>query len=182
MSLHLLWSEREDKTSIKRCTAREDHERIGFGFVFAWVVSKNPKTPKLSPMGDDAITQCGIGGLVSLVYICGCASGFGYMHLIASWYQSARWQASDLKFLRAFIFKTWEQSLIKGRKNALKLNYIFCTFWDYKALKVLYSVTSRKSEVCPPQYNCCLIKPHTSSYSPGEWYALVISSAHGKAA
>ena len=29
------------------------------------------KDPKLSPMADDAITQGGIGSLVSLVYICG---------------------------------------------------------------------------------------------------------------
>ena len=40
-------------------------------FALACVVSKNPKTPKLSPMADDAITQGGIEGLGSLVYICG---------------------------------------------------------------------------------------------------------------
>ena len=39
--------------------------------VFACVVGKNQKTPKLSPMADDAITRGGIGGLGSLVYICG---------------------------------------------------------------------------------------------------------------
>ena len=33
------------------------------------VVGKNLKTPKLSPMADDAITWGGIGSLVSLVYI-----------------------------------------------------------------------------------------------------------------
>ena len=33
------------------------------------VVGKNPKTPNLSPMADDAITWGGIGGLGSLVYI-----------------------------------------------------------------------------------------------------------------
>ena len=31
---------------------------------------KNLRTPKLSPMADDAITGGGIGGLASLVYIC----------------------------------------------------------------------------------------------------------------
>ena len=33
--------------------------------------SANPKTPELSPMADDAIPRGGIGGLGSLVYICG---------------------------------------------------------------------------------------------------------------
>ena len=35
------------------------------------MVGNNRKTPKLSPMADDAITRSGIGSLVSLVYICG---------------------------------------------------------------------------------------------------------------
>ena len=39
--------------------------------VFACVVGKNPQTPKLSPMADDTITWGSIGGLGSLVYICG---------------------------------------------------------------------------------------------------------------
>ena len=34
------------------------------------VDGKNPKPPELSPMADNAITQLGIRGLVSLVYIC----------------------------------------------------------------------------------------------------------------
>ena len=54
--------------------ASEDCERICFLFVFACVVNKNPKTPKLSPMAGDAITRGGIGGLGSLVYICGSIS------------------------------------------------------------------------------------------------------------
>ena len=61
----------EDKTRIKCCSARKDCERIYYAFAFACVVGKNPKTPKLSPMAEDAITQGGIGSLVSLVYICG---------------------------------------------------------------------------------------------------------------
>ena len=48
----------------------EDCKRICFAFAFACVVGKNPKTPKLSPMADYAITRGGIGSLVSLVYIC----------------------------------------------------------------------------------------------------------------
>ena len=51
--------------------AHKDCERISFAFIFARVVSKNLKTPKLSPMADDAITWGGIGGLGSPVYICG---------------------------------------------------------------------------------------------------------------
>ena len=51
--------------------AREDCGRISFASVFAWVVGKNPKTPKLSHMADNAFTRGGIGGLRSLVYICG---------------------------------------------------------------------------------------------------------------
>ena len=50
--------------------AREDRERICFAFIFGCVVGKNPKTPKLIPIADDANTWGGIGGLVSLVYIC----------------------------------------------------------------------------------------------------------------
>ena len=38
-------------------------------FDFACVVGKK-KTPNLSPMADDAITQGDIGGLASPVYIC----------------------------------------------------------------------------------------------------------------
>ena len=37
---------------------------------FACMVGKNPKTLKLSPMANDAITRGGIGNLVSLVYLC----------------------------------------------------------------------------------------------------------------
>ena len=51
--------------------AREDRERICFVFAFACVVGKNPKTAKLSPMADDAITRGGVGSLVSPLYICG---------------------------------------------------------------------------------------------------------------
>ena len=36
----------------------------------ACIVGKNPKTPKMSPLADDAIKQGGIGRLGSLVYIC----------------------------------------------------------------------------------------------------------------
>ena len=71
MPLHLLRCEREDKTGVKRSMACEDRGRIGFAFVFACMVGKNQKTPKLSPMADDAITQKGKGGLGSLVYVCG---------------------------------------------------------------------------------------------------------------
>ena len=62
------------KTHVKRCASHEDREHICFAFAFACVVGKNLKTPKLSPMADNAITQGGIiGNLVSLVYmyICG---------------------------------------------------------------------------------------------------------------
>ena len=44
--------------------ARE--ERGYIGFAFECVVSKNTKTPKLSLMAEDAITQGSIGGLGSL--------------------------------------------------------------------------------------------------------------------
>ena len=63
--------EREDKTRVKPCAANENHEHICFAFAFVCVVGKNPKTPILSPMADNAITRGGIGSLVSLVYICG---------------------------------------------------------------------------------------------------------------
>ena len=41
-----------------------------FVFIFACVVGKTPKTPKLISMADDAITWGGIRGLGSLMYIC----------------------------------------------------------------------------------------------------------------
>ena len=44
-------------------------EHICFVFIFAFVVGKNPKTPKLSPMVAHNITWGGIEGLGSLVYI-----------------------------------------------------------------------------------------------------------------
>ena len=64
-----VWAWRQ--TRIKCCAlVRNDRERICFVFALPWVVSKNPKSPKLSPMADNAITRGGIGSLVSLVYIC----------------------------------------------------------------------------------------------------------------
>ena len=56
------------KTCLKRCAAQEDCEHICFAI--ACVVGKNPKTPKLRLIADDAITRGGLGSLVSLVYIC----------------------------------------------------------------------------------------------------------------
>ena len=70
VSLHLLRSQGEDKTFVKHCLAHEDSGRLGFAFVFVCMGGKNPKTLKLSPRADDAITQGGIGGLGFLVYIC----------------------------------------------------------------------------------------------------------------
>ena len=69
--LHLLRSKCENKNVLKCCTVRKDHGRICFEVIFACVVGKNPNTPNLSPMADDAITQGGIPGLGSLFYICG---------------------------------------------------------------------------------------------------------------
>ena len=76
MSPHPLRSEPEDKTHLKCHMTRKDRGRIGCAFGFACVVDKNPKTPKLSSMADDAFTWGGIGGLGSLVYICGASRCF----------------------------------------------------------------------------------------------------------
>ena len=54
--------------------AREDRGQICFAFVFACVVDQNPKTPNLSPVADNAITQGSIQGLGSPSYICGSNS------------------------------------------------------------------------------------------------------------
>ena len=78
MSLHLLQSEREDETRKTSRMACEDHGRIGFMSVFECMVGKNLKTPKLSSMVDNAITRGGIGGLGSLMYICGARTGTYY--------------------------------------------------------------------------------------------------------
>ena len=63
-----VWAWRQ--SHVKSPAAHEDHECICFAFAYACVVGKNLKTPKLSPMTDDAITRGGIWSLVSLVYIC----------------------------------------------------------------------------------------------------------------
>ena len=49
----------------------EDHGCILFNFVFAFMVSKDPKTQNLSSTADKTITQAIIGGLGSPVYPCG---------------------------------------------------------------------------------------------------------------
>ena len=67
MSLHLLRSEHKNKTCVKRCMMRKDRGRIGF----ACVVGRNPKTPNLGPVADDAITRGRIRGQGSPLYICG---------------------------------------------------------------------------------------------------------------
>ena len=56
---------------VKRHMAREDHECICFCIILVRVVGKNSKTPKFSPVADDAITCGCIGGLGSLVHIFG---------------------------------------------------------------------------------------------------------------
>ena len=70
MSLHWLQSEREEKTCVKCHMGHEDHDHIGFDFVFAWVDSKTPKTPNWAPWLTTSL-QGGMGGLGFLVYICG---------------------------------------------------------------------------------------------------------------
>ena len=62
---------REDKTCVKCRMESKDRGHIGL----ACVVGKNPKTPKFSSMADDDITRGSIGGLGSLVYICGRKPG-----------------------------------------------------------------------------------------------------------
>ena len=59
------------QSHAKSRAVREDRERICFASAFACVVSKNPKTPKLSLTGDAAITRGAIGSLVSPLYIFG---------------------------------------------------------------------------------------------------------------
>ena len=56
---------------MKRCTARKDRRQILFVFVSMRVVGQNVNTPNSSPMADNAITQGGIRGLGSPLYICG---------------------------------------------------------------------------------------------------------------
>ena len=58
--------------SVKTNTRKTPHDdRNAFVLHCFWVcvVGKNPKTPKLSPMADLAITQVCIGSLGSLLYI-----------------------------------------------------------------------------------------------------------------
>ena len=69
-------------THVKCRMAHVDREHICFAFILACVVGKNLTILKLNPMDDDTITQ-GIGGLVSLVYICG---GYSSMIWVGMWY------------------------------------------------------------------------------------------------
>ena len=62
------------QTSAKCCTARKDRECV-------YVVGKNLNTPKLSPIGDDAIPW-GVGSLESLVYICGIFTTLTYVFFL----------------------------------------------------------------------------------------------------
>ena len=55
--------------SMKINMCKTPHKDCG-RICFAFVVGKNPKTPNLSLMADDAITQDGIQGLGSPLYIC----------------------------------------------------------------------------------------------------------------
>ena len=70
MSLHLLQCEREAYAAW--------HAKILDTLVLHLYCVRgrqNPKTPKLSFMADAAITRGGIGGVGSLVYICGDSRG-----------------------------------------------------------------------------------------------------------
>ena len=69
MSLHLLQSEHEGKTCIKRCMASTKNVEALVCVCFCVRGRQKLKDPKYSPMADDAITWGGIG-LGSLVYIC----------------------------------------------------------------------------------------------------------------
>ena len=53
---------------------RTDRGRICIVLAFVCMVSKNPKTPNLSPMANDAITRGGLG-LGSPMYICAFYTG-----------------------------------------------------------------------------------------------------------
>ena len=78
--LYLLWSEHEDKTHVNCCMASTDRRHIGFAFVFACVhgmMARTPKTSKLGPMADDAITWGRKEDLGSLVYIYGVHATIG---------------------------------------------------------------------------------------------------------
>ena len=65
MSVHLLQSECEDKTHVKPHMACKDCGRIGF----ACFCMHSRQRPQFEPMTDDTITQGGIGGLKSCIYI-----------------------------------------------------------------------------------------------------------------
>ena len=50
---------------------REDRGHICFELICTCVVGKNPKTPNLNPMADDAVTWGGIRDLGTPLYSCG---------------------------------------------------------------------------------------------------------------
>ena len=69
--LHLLQSKCEDKHAQNAAECAKIVDAFVLHLFFEYVISKNPKTPNLSPMADDAITRGGIQGLGSPAYICG---------------------------------------------------------------------------------------------------------------
>ena len=67
------------QTSAKCCTAREDRERISLRLFLCVWSAKTPPPLSPKPKGDYAITWGGIGGLGSLVHICGAIPGLHYL-------------------------------------------------------------------------------------------------------
>ena len=91
-------SEREDKQTQNA----PRHAKIVNAFVhlFLRVIGKNPKTLKLSPMADEAITRGGIGSLGSLVPL--YLSFQAYLPHHQSFHQH-----SSIHSLTSFVFPQW---------------------------------------------------------------------------
>ena len=68
--LHVLQTERKDKQAQNAARHTKILNAYVMRLFFVCVVGKNRKTPKLSPVADNAITRGSIG-MGSLVYICG---------------------------------------------------------------------------------------------------------------
>ena len=71
LSMKLNMPEKLHLTRDNHTHVLEDNGCILFNFVFVFMVSKDPKTQNLSSTADKTITHANVGGLGSLVYLCG---------------------------------------------------------------------------------------------------------------
>ena len=84
------------------------------------------KTPKLSPMADDAITRGGIGGLGSLVYICVCIA-----NIFSNLRQLYITNTSQDLIQNKHSMCTFQQSAVTSVITLMRLMTVFLQCFEY---------------------------------------------------